>query len=228
MDDLTARLGRVRHFRDLPQTALRAIVDAGQIRRFSAGSVIFIEGEPCAGMFVLLSGRVHLCKTGQRGQQQIIGIIEPVIMFNEVAMLDGGSNPLMALAMEDCVTWNLSCEAFRALVQTYPVVGLGLLPVLAARNRVLLSRYEDLSNRSVLARTAKLLLDMSGDGRRAIDRREHSIEEMAARIGSVREPVSRALRTLREDGIIACTRTTIIVSQPKELARQAHVEVLAT
>ena len=142
MDDLAARLGRVRHFRDLPEAALRAIADTGQIRRFSAGSVIFIEGEPCAGMFVLLSGRVHLCKTGQRGQQQIIGIIEPVIMFNEVAVLDGGPNPIMALAVDDCVTWCVGCAAFHDLLSPYPQVSLGLLMVMAQRNRMLMSRYE--------------------------------------------------------------------------------------
>jgi len=57
----------------------------------------------------LLSGRVHLCKLGPNGQQQIMAVIEPVIMFNEITVLDGGPNPTMALAVEDCVTWNIGC-----------------------------------------------------------------------------------------------------------------------
>ena len=102
MDELAARLGRVRHFRGLPEEALQAIVSAGRMRRFAAGTMIFQEGEACAGMFVLFTGRVHLCKQGPRGQQHIMAIIEPVIMFNEVAVLDGGPNPVMALAVESC------------------------------------------------------------------------------------------------------------------------------
>jgi CRP/FNR family cyclic AMP-dependent transcriptional regulator len=226
MDDLAHSLGRVRHFRGLPAAALQAIVSAGQVKRFSVGEMIFQEGEPCAGMFVLLSGRVHLCKMGQRGQQQIMAIIEPVIMFNEVAVLDGGKNPVMALAVDNCLTWTITCAAFQTLLSVYPQVGLGLLPVLAARNRALLSRFEDMSYRSVLARTAKLLLNLSDDGNRVIIRREHSVDEMSERIGTVREPVSRALRTLCEGGIIACTRATITVCNREALAEQAHIDMM--
>ena len=224
--DLVARLGRVRHFQGLSADALRAIVDAGQVVRFPAGATIFAEDEPCAGMFVLLSGRVNLCKLGPNGHEQIISVIEPVIMFNEVAVLDGGPNPVMALAVDDCLTWNISYTAFHSIIRQYPAVGLGLLPVLAARNRSLIARYEDMSYLSILARTAKMLLLWSDNGRRPIDRKEHSLDEMAAHIGTVREPVSRAIRTLRESGIITCTRAQIVVSQPEALARQAHVELL--
>jgi CRP/FNR family transcriptional regulator, dissimilatory nitrate respiration regulator len=226
MDDLVTRLGRVGHFRSLPQTALQAIVEAGQIRRFDAGSTILMEGEPCAGMFVLFAGRVHLCKTSPNGQQQIISIIEPVIMFNEVAVLDGGSNPLTAVAVENCATWCVSCQAFNRLVASYPEVGLGLLPVLALRNRMLIARTEDMSSRSVLARTAKLLLQLSSDGKIPIVRRQHSIDVVAARIGTVREPVSRALRSLRELGIIECTRASIVVKNAEDLAACAGIDLI--
>jgi CRP-like cAMP-binding protein len=50
--------------------------------------VLFEESQPGAGLFVLLSGRVHLGKTGPSGQHVILTTIEPVIMFNEVAGLD--------------------------------------------------------------------------------------------------------------------------------------------
>jgi CRP/FNR family transcriptional regulator len=225
--DLAARLGRVRHFRDLPEPALQAIVSGGQVRRFAAGSIIFQEGEPCAGMFVLLAGRVHLCKNGPRGQQQIIAIIEPVIMFNEVAVLDGGPNPVMALAVEDCVTWQITCRTFHELLALYPQIGLGLLPILAKRNRLLITRHEDISYRSVLGRTAKLLLDLSDDGQRPIERGRNSVEQMAARIGSVREPVSRALRALRLQRVITVTRATISVTDTTALADLADIDLLA-
>jgi CRP/FNR family transcriptional regulator len=174
-------------------------------------------------MFVLLTGQVHLCKLGPQGQESILAVIEPVIMFNEVAVLDGGPNPATAIAIQDCITWNVSCTAFRDLMRRYPQVGLGLLPVLAARNRFLISQYEDLSFRSVLARTAKLLLDLSQYGRQTIQRREHTIYEMAARIATVPEAVSRSLKTFKKDGCIVSTRASITVRQPEALARAAQI-----
>ena len=180
MDDLTARLAKVSHFRALPLHGVAAIVAAGRVRRYPAGGTIFLEGEPCAGMFVLFSGQVHICKPGPQGQEQIIGIIEPVIMFNEVAVLDGGPNPTTAVAAKDCVTWSISHSAFHALMTRFPVVGLSLLRVLAARNRALIARCDDLSYRSVQARLAKLLLDLSGQGTRPVPRREQSIRQLSA------------------------------------------------
>ncbi len=224
MDDLTARLGKVAHFRTLPLPAVAAIVNAGCTRRYPMESVIFVEGEPCAGMFVLLSGRVHLCKPGPQGQEQIIGVIDPVIMFNEVAVLDGGANPTSAVAARDSVTWSIGYQAFQALMARFPVVGLSLLRVLAARNRALIARCDDLSYRSVQARLAKLLLDVSEQGRRPVARREQSIRQLSARIGTVPELVSRSLRALQANGVIKADRVEIVVTDARGLARLALVE----
>jgi len=226
-EELAQRLGGVRHFAGLPPQAREAIVGAGSTRRFAAGSTLCVEGEPGAGMFVLLSGRVHLCRVGPRGHLDILSLIEPVIMFNEVTVLDGGPNPVMAMAVEDCVTWWIGYEPFQALLREYPILGLSLLPVLARRNRFLIARHGDVMYCSVVSRTAKLLLLLSDYGQQRIDRTQNPIQDLAARIGSVREPVSRALKSLRDDGLIACTRSEILVRQPKELAEQAGMEVLA-
>jgi CRP/FNR family transcriptional regulator len=220
---LTARLGSVAHFRGLPEKDLRAIVEAGHVQRFAGGEMIFLQEEHSAGMFVLLSGEVHLCKLGPQGQQHILAVVKPVIMFNEVAALDGGPNPITALAAQDCLTWRVTYPAFQELLLHYPQVGLGLLRVMAARNRLLVAHYEDLSFRSVLARTAKLLLDLSDDGQTTIQRREHSINELASRIASVPEAISRSIKELQRQGCIEASRTQIVVLDPQALAILAQV-----
>ena len=159
-----------------------------------------------------------------RGVRVIVTEIEPVIMFNEVTVLDGGANSTTALAMQECVTWNISHANFQTLLQHYPMIGLGLLRVLAARTRNLMAQYEDLSFRSVFARTAKLLLDLSARGARPIQRKEHPNADLAARISTVPEALSRSLQVFRKNGDIACTRVTIIVNQPETLEEFAQVE----
>lgn len=222
LPDLTTRLWRVEHFRRLPEADVRAIVTAGRVRRFAADEIIFAEGEPCAGMFVLLKGQVQLRKLGPQGQESILAIIEPVIMFNEVAVLDEGTNPVTARASQDCMIWQVGCAAFQELLTRYPVVGLGLLRVLATRNRFLVSQYEDLSFRTVQSRAAKLLLDLSDRGARPIDRRKHPNHEMAARIATVPEAFSRALNTFRRTGCITSTHATITVLCIADLTRMAE------
>ena len=221
LPDLIAQLQTVEHFRSLPDADIRAIINAGRVRRFVADETIFAESEPCAGMFVLLQGQVHLRKLGPQGQESILAIVEPVIMFNEVPVLDGGRNLATAVAATACLTWQIGCEAFQALLQRYPQIGLGLLRVLARRNRFLVAQYEDISFRSVQARAAKLLLDLSDSGQQPIDRRKHPNHQMAARIATVPEAFSRALNGFKQRGAITCVRSEIIVGDPAALAALA-------
>jgi len=223
-ESLVDSLRSVHFFKRLADVDLRAIVTGGQIRHFRSGGTIFAEGDPCAGMHVLIGGQVHLCKMGPQGQVNIMAIVSPVIMFNEVAVLDGGANPVTAIAVEDCVIWQISHDSFQALLKRYPQLGLGLLRVLAARNREMLAQYGDLSFRSVQARAAKLLLDLSEYGNMPINRREHSINEMANRIASVPEAISRSLNTFKSLDVLACNRTTIIVTGVEKLVGLAQIE----
>lgn len=224
--DLIAQLQRVEHFKRLPEASLRAIVATGRVRRFAAGAVIFDEGEPCAGMFVLLAGRVHLRKVGPQGQASIMAVIEPVIMFNEVAALDGGANLATAVAVRDSVVWQIGCAALSELLERHPHIGLGLLRVLATRNRALVSQYEDMSFRTVQARTAKLLLDLSDAGRQPIDRRQHPNHELAARIATGPEAFSRALNSFKRNGCISSSRAAILVHCVDDLAVLAEHRVV--
>jgi CRP-like cAMP-binding protein len=222
--DLISRLTKVRHFKSLPISAIHEIVSAGQVQTHSVGSIIYREGWETAGLFVLFRGRVHLCKTSFQGQESIISVIEPVIMFNEVATLDGDVNPVTAITFEKSITWHISRDRFQLLMEKYPILGISLLNVLAKRNRMLISKYEDLIARPVKARTAKLLLDLSAYGTQPVDRTEHSNQLLAARISTVPEAVSRSIKILRETGAIETNRSQIIVNCPDTLAEIAQVD----
>ena len=226
-ETLAERLGHVSHFLKLPLKERLAIVLAGQMHLFSPETVIFSEGEPCAGMFVLLKGHVHICKHGQQGQESIITEIDPVIMFNEVALLDGGPNPYTAIATQNCFVWQISYEAYQNLLNRYVKdqymeVALGLLKIMSSRYRQLLDSYADLSFLTVPNRVAKLIYELSAQGQAPINRLENSINEMAAHIASSPEAISRSLNVLKCQGIITSTRTTIIVLEPDELAKLAQ------
>ena len=144
-------------------------------------------------------------------------------MFNEVAVVDGGPNPFSAIVVEDCLVWQISHSSFVKLVEKNPQVGLSLLKILAVRNRQMIDRYEDLSFRSVIARVAKLILDMSASGLKPIDRRNCSIKEMARRIGTVPEVISRSLNAIKSLGLIEVNRIEILVLSPEKLAELAQL-----
>ena len=217
-------MSRLKHFQNLSLTDLESFVRAGHTKKVTAGQVITMEEQPCSGLFVLLSGQTHLYRMGPDGQEVLMEVIQPIKMFNEVAILDGGPNPFTAIAAQDSVVWNANYAVLLQLSERYPQVALGFLPVVAARHRSLISMVTDVCFLSVRSRTAKLLLDLSNYGEQPILRREHTIYQMSARISTVPEAISRSLSHFRDEGHIISSRTSIVVCEPDKLAHLAQIE----
>ena len=82
MSDVLDRLEPARRLTGLSEADLAGILSQGRIREVRPGETILAEGDPCAGLFVLLQGQVMLKKVGPEGQEQTMGIIRPVAPFN--------------------------------------------------------------------------------------------------------------------------------------------------
>lgn len=214
---LVKQLGSVDHFRELAPSEVDAIVRSGKVSFFNQGKVIFSEEEFGVGLCVLISGRIQLCVLSPQGQISILAIFEPVIMFNEVAALDGGSCPATAIALEDTVIWQLPSSQVENLFTQYPKIGLAISRVLARRNRALIRQYQDLSFRSVLGRSAGLLLKLSNSGKNRIDRRKYPNHQLASMIATIPEGFSRCLRVFRSNQAIHTTNKFIEILNPPHL-----------
>jgi CRP/FNR family transcriptional regulator len=221
---LAQRLSAVPQFRDIPIEGVISIIRMGDLRNYTQGEIIFHEADACAGMFVLVKGRVTLNKLGPAGQESVLSTLEPVIMFNEVAALDGGVNPVSAVAHTDCRLWRISRENMQKLIMQYPQIGLSLLGVLAMRNRQLVNYYSDLSFLSVHARLAKHLLDLSRQGEQPIDRKQNPIRLMAARIITTPEAISRTLKAFSTGGLIQYDRVEVKVIDLEGLNQAAQIK----
>jgi CRP/FNR family cyclic AMP-dependent transcriptional regulator len=219
-----ALLQRVPYFARLPLDVLAALAATAHDRCFVRGQMIFLEGEPCAGLYIVGSGAVKILKLSPQGREQVLAQLGPGHTFNEVAVLDGGPNPASAEAIADSVTWVISRPDMQRLAQQYPALSWALIETLAARARHLVEMVEDLSLRSVKSRLAKLLLVEAGrsTGQSEIDRGQMMTQtEMAARLGTVREMVGRALRELADDGVIALDRHRIVIADRQGLTAVA-------
>ena len=225
MEKYVKLLNGVPHFKSFKPSDLLKIINSGRIKQYRKDRQIYREGDTSAGMFVLFTGKVHLCNYSCEGQIQIFSMIEPVIMFNEITAIDGGPNPATAIAVKDCLTWNIGYEAFENLVKQYPdpAIGLAMLRVMAGRSRDLIALCGDLSFRPVISRCAKLLFDLSKNGTKPIVRKEYPLSDLSARVATAPESISRSLSWLCKKGIITTDRnliTIINVDDLKEIAFQ--------
>jgi len=176
-------------------------------------------------MFVLLHGQVQLCKISLQGQISILSVINPIIMFNEVSALDGGLNPVTAIASQDSIIWQISSEKLQDLIIQYPRIGLGLLRVLSSRNRKLISLFQDLSFRPLLSRTAKLLLEISEQGKLKINRKDNPNYHLASRLSTVPEAFSRCLKIFRQKNLITSDTHKIEILDVNHLRQIGMVDL---
>jgi CRP-like cAMP-binding protein len=208
---LAQMMKKVPHFADLSLSDLLTIIRSGHLQPVDVGDILFWEGEPSSGLYVLLRGEIQLYKNGPGGQETIMAVIRPVTMVNEVSVLDRGDNPATVKISSKGLVWHVSMEDFHNLMRRFPQVAVGLLPILAKRNRRLVSLYEDLSFLPVRSRTAKLILELSEDGDGTINRSFVTVQEMASRISTSPEVVSRAISFLSSRGFINSSRQQIEV-----------------
>lgn len=214
----TAFLSRVDYFHDLPETALARLLALAVELRVQPGQVLFLEGEPCRGMYLVYSGRIRVYKASPEGREQVLTVARAGESFAEVPVFDGGPTPASADAMEPSVVYLFPTADLTALVRTSPEIALGVIRVFARRLRHMTRLIEDLSFRHVTARVAKLLLQAAhGEGAAAGSRLTQ--QEMAAMIGTAREVVARSLRTLEQQGAIQVERGQIVILRPEVLER---------
>ena len=216
--DRSELLRSLPYFRPLDEDTLASIAVLAVRRVYQPDEVIFLEGEPCAGLFVVHNGHVKIYKASPEGREQILTIIGPRDSFNDVAVFDGGPNPASAQAMDAAQVCVIERPTLVSLFDRYPKLAQAVVAVLAARCRMLVGMVEDLSLRSVTGRLAKLLLDQAAQGQDAVPLTR---QQMAARLGTIREMVSRALRELEDEGLVRREGRQIVITDGAALERRA-------
>ncbi len=219
-------LRSVPYFDVLDSWILEEVACCAWCSTYEPGEMIFFEGDTCAGLFVVESGHVKIFKLSTEGREHTLQAAGPGVSFNEISVLDGGPNPTNAVAISQTVVLRLAREDVIRLASKHSTLTWAMIEHLAHRARFLISVIEDLGLRSVKARLAKLLLE---EAQRSAEtdsvHRNHLLtqQEIASRLGTVREMVGRSLRSLALDGAIRIERHRIEVIDRAELEAQAQL-----
>ncbi len=219
-------LKRARIFSGLGEADRAALAAIAVRRRYRRGESIFSEGALAVGFYVVAKGQVKVFKLSPDGKEQIIRIVTPGEQFAEAAALSGGEYPVNAQALRDCELVFFDAERFCDLIISNPQLAVNMIAALCRLLRGLVDMVEELSLKDVSARLAKYLLDLSLRARKAGqpgDTVELPITktELAARLGTVSETLSRTLAKLAEAGVIAVQGSTIQLLDRDALAETA-------
>jgi CRP/FNR family cyclic AMP-dependent transcriptional regulator len=186
------------------------------LRNYSAGQLIFSEGDACSGLYVVAAGHVRIFKTSPSGREQVLSIDGPGSSVAELPVFDGGRYPASGAAVDDVSTLFVSRQAFQELCVTHPQVALKVLQVVGARLRRLVGIIEELSFSTVRHRLAALLLRLAKqEGRNTpngiVINLPDNNQEIASQIGTVRELVSRNLSRLQAENLITMEGRTLTI-----------------
>jgi CRP/FNR family cyclic AMP-dependent transcriptional regulator len=188
--DHTQILAQAPIFSGLTEAELGYLVERVAPRHYSPGEMVFGEGEPCAGLYVVERGHVRVFKTSAAGREQVLTIDGPGSSVAEIPVFDGGPYPASGAAVDDV---------------TLLFIGKQELSFTTVRHRLV----------SLLCRLAQREGRQTTEGLEFSLPASH--QELASQIGTVRELVSRNLSRLQADGLLKVEGRTVVVRDLKLL-----------
>lgn len=224
MADTKSTLKKVQMFAGLTDPELNFLSERAVTKRYGANDIVFSEGEPCTGLWVVSAGTIRIFKTAASGREQVLGVEGPGSSVAELPVFDGGTYPASASAAVDSVLIFVAKKDFHSLVLQHPEVALKLLKVVGGRLRRLVGIIEELSFTTVRHRLAAYLLRLAKtEGKQTPQGIEISLpgsqQELASHIGTVRELVSRNVSRLQAEGVIRTDGKQFLVTDIKNLER---------
>lgn len=224
--NLVATLRRLPLFADLTESELALVAERVSAQRFAAGEIVFSEGDACRELLIVKDGSVKLLKTAANGRQQLLSVERAGSSLSEISVFDGNPYPASAEAITATTLLRLEAEHFRRLCLQHPGMALKVIKVLGHRLRRMSSLVEDLSFSTVRGRLVAYLTQLAREeGRRVSEGIEFDLlennEQLAARLGTVRELVSRNLGRLHNQGLIQMSRRKVRIPNLAALMDEA-------
>jgi CRP-like cAMP-binding protein len=215
----TSPLRRITLFADLLPETLSRVATVLIRRTYAPDETIILEGAPCQAAYFLAQGHVRVLRTSPDGREQLLVQLGPGQSFNTVPPFrTEGTNHATVQAADQVTVYAISKDDLLRLVSESPALALALLRDFADRLDHLTDLVEDLSLRTVRGRLARLLLEEATADEVA---RRWTQAEIAARLGTVREMIGRALSALADAGLIRIDRQRIVLLDREGLEAEA-------
>jgi CRP-like cAMP-binding protein len=203
-------------FSELSDADITTLARVATRRKYPKDTVVFFENEEGDFFFMILEGRIKVTILGDDGREVILSILGPGDFFGEMALLDNEPRSATAIAVEDSELLSLHRHDFQSVLADNRSIMSALIKILASRIRKANHQISTLALLDVYGRVARVIVDMAReegrrlkDGRIAFRRATH--QEIANRIGTTRETVTRMLKDLERQGMIHIEGREIIV-----------------
>jgi CRP/FNR family transcriptional regulator, cyclic AMP receptor protein len=215
-------LGRLPLFAELGAEDVSSLDARCLWRKVKAGDLVIEECARDNDVSFVVSGHARVLR-GTNGREVILTDIRAGESFGELAAIDGRPRSARIVAITDSVVAQMSATVFRDAIHRYPSVCDHILAILSERIRALNERFSEqihLDMRERLCAELLRLSRLSGQDRIVISPPPTHLE-IALRIGTRREAVTKSLNALEREGVIARSRGAIALIAPERLRQIA-------
>ncbi|MDO8752948.1 MAG: Crp/Fnr family transcriptional regulator [Anaerolineales bacterium] len=186
------------YFDDLTENILKEIAERMHLREYQRGDVLLWEGDPCDGLYIVEQGSAKIFRLSPQGRQYIVRILQEGDTFAEVPAFDEGTNPVNVEALETCRVWVISSQKLQELVMAHPAFAQKVLVNFGRMLRGMVRMVSEMAFYQVTHRLARLISELPQEKSAP----HWTQEQLAARLGTVREVVARSLKELERSGAI--------------------------
>jgi CRP-like cAMP-binding protein len=200
-------------FEDLSDDDLALVAESCTIRTYDRHALILSEQEHTTDIFFILSGTVRFSSYTANGREVIFNEISTGGIFGEFSAVDRRPRSSNVTALSDCVVARMSSEQFYQVLLSNAAVATRLVELLVVKIRQMSERVFEVSALAVRERVRRELLRLAATGTRfgnsVVIRPAPTHYDIAARIGSHREAVTREFMRLEVERLIEVRRRQI-------------------
>lgn len=211
---------------DWPAEALDDFRAVGSSAIYKPRQVIFSEGGPCAGLYIVCHGAVKLYYSDRFGRDHILEVARAGAVLGEMPLGDGQVLSVSAEALTESQIHFLPRERFVQFVRKYPATAVRLIGALSSELAAARRKVRDLALKGAESRLADLLLQLAhANGTVASGARfqlHYTRRELGEMIGVSTETAIRLLARLRQKQAIRIRHKEVTISDAQKLSRIAN------
>ncbi|MFF3443852.1 Crp/Fnr family transcriptional regulator [Streptosporangium sp. NPDC002721] len=209
----------------LTEDEVKALYAVGRPRRWDRGATMFTEGDVSDWVLILTSGRVKVSSHTAGGSEVVLAVRGPGALLGEFAAIDGLPRSATVTALEPVE--GITVRDFSSYLQANGRVAVLLMQMVTGKMRDSDRKRIEYGAFDTTGRVATRLVELAerygepdnGGVRVALPL---SQDELAGWTGASREAVSKALRSLRDRGLIETGRRRVIIHDMEGLRKRAR------
>lgn len=199
--DIRDAIKRCPLFAGVTNDDLDHLLRISKARESTKGELLFSDGEVAAGFFIVGTGKIKVFKLSPDGKERILHIVHPGGTFAEAAIFGSGTYPAYAQPLEASQLIFFPKREFLDLLRSDSQLAINMIAGLSRFLRQFANQIEELTFKDVPARLARYLLDLAGDEAEQVEL-PISKSQLASKLGTVSETLSRTFRKLTDDDLI--------------------------